>query len=36
MMDLNLSKSKLWVRRITKNFNQEENLQRKKKVKIEN
>lgn len=35
-MELNLCKSKLWVRRITKNFNQEEEVERKKKVKIEN
>lgn len=37
-MELNLCKSKLWVKRITKKFNQEEEeeLERKKKVKIEN
>jgi hypothetical protein len=34
-MELNLGKSRLWVRRITKNFNQEKELERKKKVKIE-
>ena len=35
-MELNLCKSKLWVKRIIKKFNQEEELERKKKVKIEN
>lgn len=35
-MELNLSKSKLWVKRISKILNQEEEVQRKKKVKIEN